>query len=323
MTGLGPDLDQLDDLRALYPQVRDHVARLVPDWPEARTALGQILDRPLTPLALLPLASAGAVGGDPALAVPVAAAWCVVNVSIRLFDDLQDQDRPRGYWAELGVPRASNLAAGLLALSYRVLGANTWPERRHRAVTQLWSDELIRLAAGQDADLRGDARTLDDYWRMIAEKNARAYAMACGCGALAATDEVDAVAACHGYGYQLGIGLQLLDDLEGLWQPDGAGDLAAGRLTLPVLYGLEVEHPRRAELEAVVGGGRLAAEVDRVRDILDAIGTRRFLMWAALRQRDRAFDALALLPPSAGKIALHAYGAMFFAPLEMSGPDPG
>ena len=93
---------------------------------------------------------------------------------------------------------------------------------------------------------------------------------------------------------------------------------------MPVLYGLEQDHPGRDRLRAIVTEGRLAAESSWVRSTLDDIGTRRFLLWSALQQRDRAFAALSALPASGGKTALMAYAAMFFAPVSaLLGPPPG
>ena len=303
----------LEDLRALYPAVRSHIRRHLPDhWPALRDSLSGMTES-LPALAILPLASAAAVGGDPRHAVPVTAAWMVFNVAYRLLDDLQDQDRPRGHWAELGVSRASNVASGLLVLGHRLLADSP----RLRSVLAVLDDEAVRIASGQDRDLLGQTRTLEDYWRTIEDKNGRIYAVACACGALAARDDAGLATACHQFGFHLGLGLQALDDLQGIWEPEGAGDLALGKVTLPLLYALQhAEDEPRRELEGYVARGALAEHAERVREILDAARARPFLVWTAVKERDLALEALERCPGAVGTAALRHFAALFFTDLD-------
>ena len=63
----------------------------------------------------------------------------------------------------------------------------------------------------------------------------------------------------------------------------------------------------------IVDGGRLCAEADRVRAILDAVGARDYLVWVALQERERALRALAPCSGEAGVAALTAYTTAIFA----------
>ena len=309
-------LDRIETFKELYPAVRERIREhLPPDWPEIERAMSTMLSG-LPPLAVLPLASAAATGGEPTRAIPFTAAWVVFNVAYRLLDDLQDQDRPDGYWAELGVPRASNVATALVLLGFELMGDNPWSKERERGIRELFCAEAMRVAAGQDRDLRGETHTLEAYWQTIEDKNARIYAVACACGALSACDEPALVEACHRYGFHLGLALQVFDDLQGLWAPEGEGDLAMGKITYPILYGLNHEHDRRDELQALVDRGRLGEEQERVREILDQIETRQFMAWTALQERDQALTALAPCPGQLGKQALTAFANVFFAHLD-------
>jgi geranylgeranyl diphosphate synthase type I len=144
-------------------------------------------------------------------------------------------------------------------------------------------------------------------------------ALACRLGVLTALDDPVLAEPYARFGRHMGNAAQLLDDLDGAFRPYGRGDLTTGRVTMAVLFGLTANHPARAELWAIVDGGRLAARADRVRAILEAIGTREFLLWSALQERQLALAALAELhdlrgeTAAAGRDALLAFADGLFA----------
>jgi geranylgeranyl diphosphate synthase, type I len=293
--GMGPGM-----FGSLLPEVRDVVRREAPrDWPELRLALGPVVDQPLGPRPTLPLAACAAVGGEPRAAREVAAAWEVVAQAGGILDDLQDGDRC-GLGARVGPGRAFNFSAALLAYGALLLSRAPLPSHRVLALQGEFHRETLHLLAGQDLDLTGRTGTLEGYWATITGKTARAFAWACGAGARCGTDDLAAVDACRGFGLHLGLALQVLDDLQGVWEPVGKGDLHAGKITLPLLYGLEMVHPGRDELREMVRERRLREEAGRVVELLDAIGTREFLVWTALQERDRSLAALAPLRPAGG-----------------------
>lgn len=284
------------------------------DWPELRQVLGSVGAHPLGPRPTLPLAACAAVGGDPRAAREAAAAWEVLAQAGGILDDLQDGDRS-GLGAQVGPGRAFNFSAALLAYGALLLSRAPLPPHRALALQQEFHRETLHLLAGQDLDLTGRTDTLDDYWATIAGKTARAFAWACGAGARCGTDDLAAVDACRRFGLHLGLALQVLDDLQGIWEPVGRGDLHAGKITLPLLYGLEMDHPGREELRGMLQEGRLQKEARRVVELLDAIGTREFLVWTALQERERSLAALAPLkaagsPDHPGVGALEDYATM-------------
>jgi geranylgeranyl diphosphate synthase type I len=290
-------------LTAFYQEIRARLAAAAGrcGWP----ALEAEVERHLTavelpPTLLLPIASAAAAGGDPARAVTAAAACGFLVASFRWFDDVQDRDRDDALWARLGTGRATNLAAAALTLAWRALAED---EATPRSALAAFGDYTVELARGQDRDLAGRAASLDDGLRTIEEKSGAAMALACRLGVLAALDDQGRAEPCARFGRHLGTTVQLLDDLDGAFHPYGLGDLATGKVTMAVLYGLTADHSARAELRAIVDGGRLAAEAGRVRAILEVIDTREFLLWSALEERRRALAALAELPRFPGETA--------------------
>lgn len=288
--------------------VRDYVARSVPSgWDELSRVLHPLVTESPGPLAVLPLASCAAVGGDPTDAVPVAAAWSVLNVTVRILDDLQDRDRPGALWEQIGADRAFNIAAAAYTFAHQLLVRAPWSADQYRRINAEFIGEALRLAGGQDRDLRGGPATIPECWRTMVEKNARAFALACAAGAMSGSTDPQLVDCCRRFGVHLGLALQLFDDFEGLWGTEEAGDLGLGKTTLPVVYGLTVEHPGRAELELLAQEGRLAERVELVRALLDAAGAREFVIWTALNERNLAAEAIAGCPGAAGVLVLTGY----------------
>lgn len=307
--------DQSNPLTKFFPEIRERIDALARAcaWPEFERQVARHLTRTqLPPHVILPLASAAAVGGKPERALPVAAACGFLIAATRWFDDAQDRDRQESLWRELGHGRAINLAAASLTVAWRALVEDR--EMPPEAM-QAFGRYSVTLARGQDVDLMNRAAgTIEDYWQLMRAKTGAAVALACEVGALAARpDRPEDAALCGSFGEHLGVLIQILDDLDGVFHPDGVGDLAAGKVTLPVLYGLAIDHDAREELDEIVHCGLLPACPERVLAILQTIDTREFLVWNALEERQRALECLDRLVPGeaeeteVGRAALRAF----------------
>ncbi|PAX54537.1 polyprenyl synthetase family protein [Brunnivagina elsteri] len=301
----------------LLPDVRDYIRQHLPlDWPELESLLGVVLNQPLGSLSTLPLASCVAVGGNPKQAIPVAAAWEMLCLAMRILDDVQDQDRPEGLWATVGLPRAINFGTAVYTMCYELLAKADWSPELYCIISRKLIQAGLQLSSGQDKDLRGETRSVEDYWQTIEGKNASAFAWACAAGALCGTNDTSLVEACRGYGYHLGLALQLFDDFEGTWETSGLTDLAQGKVTLPVIYGCNLAHEQREKLQFLVNSGQIAAYEFQIRNILDSINTRDFIIWAALKEREQALASLDPLPQQEGVTALVAYVSVIFTHVE-------
>ena len=304
------------ELNELYPQVRRTLDVALPtDWPGLRAAVGYLFDQPMRPEAILPLACCSAVAGQPVDAVPVSAAVVVGAASLRILDDLADCDRLGQLWRQVGVARAANYAAALQALMFELV--NQAPLKPHviRRVTRALARAYLAVAAGEDADLASQATTLDDYWLSMQWRTGRAYAAACVCGALVATNDAALVEACRGFGLHLGMAIHIFNDLDGIWSK-GAPDLAHSRLTLPVLYAASLEGASADELRLIVATGGLDASADRVVELLDRLETRSFLIWAALKEREQALASLAACTGQPGRNVMEAWATGMFGDLD-------
>ena len=294
---------KLDDINRLVPEVREGIRQLAGAcaWPAFESQVDRHLTRTSLPRhVILPLASAAAVGGQPRRALSTAVACAYLILASRWFDDLQDRDRPESLWSDLGMGRAINMGATALTVAWRALA-----EDKHlpNDALQAFGRRTVELAHGQELDLLSRvSRNLEEYWNVMRAKTGAAVALGCEVGALAARPDKPVQARiCGRFGEHAGTLLQILDDLDGVFHPDGLGDLRAGKATLPVLYGLAVNHGAREELAEIVHRRLLPDYADRTLTILDSIDTREFLVWCAFEERKHAFKALDELPSSTDK----------------------
>jgi geranylgeranyl pyrophosphate synthase len=305
-------------LTVLYSDIRASIeaAARACAWADFEREIARHLTRTrLPPHVVLPLASARAVGGAPRRALSVAVACAFLIASMRWFDDAQDRDRGESLCNELGTGRAVNMAAAALTVAWNVLAND---DALPPAVLHSFGRHTVVLAHGQDRDLQGGVpETLDDYWNLMRGKSGAALSLACEAGALAANPQDPSGAViCGRFGAHMGLAMQILDDLDGAFRPDGIGDIRAGKATLPVLYGLAVDHPGWAELHGIVSRGHLSARASRVCEILDAIDTREFLVWSAFEERKQALACVDELSARAsGRGQVDCQGLRDFADL--------
>jgi len=181
-----------------------------------------------------------ATSGDPAHAVPVAAAWHLLHCAAHLLDDVADEA-----CHSLEPAQAVNAAVTLIFLaqvSLTNLRQSQVEPERIVALVATFNAATTRMALGQAADLSWDedAATLDDYWRVAGAKTGEFVGLACRAGAMLGTQPQTEVDIYATFGYHLGLLVQLGDDFRALWTPRGRGDLTTAGRTLPVVYVLTV-----------------------------------------------------------------------------------
>ncbi|NKZ08797.1 polyprenyl synthetase family protein [Actinomadura latina] len=210
----------------------------------------------------LALLSARAAGAPCETALPGAVAVEFVHAFSLLHDDIMDGDRTRRHrpaaWTVFGPSAAILGGDALLALSEELLldehtrGAH-WAARALAAATQ-------RLISGQASDLgfeQRDGVSLDECVTMAADKTGALLACASSIGAMLGEGPTRLVTGLTGFGAEMGLAFQLVDDLLGIWgSPDTTGkpvlsDLRARKKSLPVVYALNAgtrDSERLAEL---------------------------------------------------------------------------
>ncbi len=248
----------------------------------------------------LALLSARAAGAPPETALPGAVAVEFVHAFSLLHDDIMDGDRTRRHrpaaWTVFGPSAAILGGDALLALSEELLldqhtrGAH-WAARALTAATQ-------RLISGQASDLGFEQRddvTLDECVAMAADKTGALLACASSIGAMLGEGPTRLVTALTGFGAEMGLAFQLVDDLLGIWgSPETTGkpvlsDLRARKKSLPVVYALNAGTPESARLAELYGKPDQPSE-DALREmarLVEAAGGRD---WASA-EADRRIAA--------------------------------
>jgi len=196
----------------------------------------------------LAVLSAEAAGADPVVALPAAAAVELIHNFSLLHDDVMDADierlnRPTA-WTVFGTAQTILAGSALMTLAIQLL--NDDGERGRRVLPTLLSS-VQELIHGQSEDLRLEGSQSTDLGQclaMEAGKTASLLACSASVGALAAGAGPQLVAALSGYGTELGMAFQLVDDVLGITgDPSRTGkssssDVRAGKCSAPIAAAL-------------------------------------------------------------------------------------
>lgn len=163
-----------------------------------------------------------------------------------------------------------------------------------------------------------DAHRLDqsreEYERRIFGKTASLFAGAAEMGSVLGGASEDHVAALRGFGADLGMAFQIVDDVldlregsQGLGKPAGQ-DLRQGTVTLPTMFyaaRLAPESPEAERLRGVVAGDLDGEEIDRLIDHIRASGVLDDAIAAAGSFADRARARLDVVSDPETRDLLH------------------
>jgi geranylgeranyl diphosphate synthase, type I len=219
-------------------------------------------------------------------------------------------------WSVWGVPQAINTGDGMYAasrLAVQRLRERSFPAERILDFACLIDQACVRVCEGQFLDITFEDRTdiTVERYRAMAAKKTGALIAACAEGAaVLATEDPQVREALSRFGDDFGQAFQAYDDLQGIWATTERtgklemNDLVKRKKTLPVVMAFEKASPRlRTELAALFAPpAPLAAEsVERIREILDELGTREQLESEIASHRTRALHALHGIGAMAGE----------------------
>ncbi len=253
----------------------------------------------------LVLLTAQGVGGDIAQALPAACAIELVHNFSLLHDDVMDRDPTRRHrptsWVVFGTGPAILAGDALLTMAFDVLGSIGTPNAG--SVLSVLSNALYELVDGQNADLSFEKQVdvgLSECVRMAAGKTGALLGGACGLGCLAGGGSQEQAEALSGFGQQLGLAFQFVDDLLGIWGNPGTtgkpvySDLINRKKSAPVVAALNsgTVHGRQfAELYR--GDGVLnEAELARAAALIESAGGRA---WAEAQAEESLARGLSFL----------------------------
>jgi octaprenyl-diphosphate synthase len=263
---------------------------------------------------ILTLATAGLCGYDGEGHIKLAAAVEFMHTATLLHDDVvDDSDMRRGKAAARVVfgNQASVLVGDfLLGQAFKMMvevGSLACLKVLSDAAAIIAEGEVMQLSAAKDTHTSEDA-----YLAVIRAKTAALFAAACEVGPILAGSPEEEIEACRGYGANLGIAFQLIDDAldyggsAAKLGKNVGDDFREGKITLPVVLSFrrgapaEREFWKRTLVRGETQDGDLEfaiATMKKHRAIEDTIERARH--YAAM-----ARDALELFPSSEWKRAL-------------------
>jgi len=172
---------------------------------------------------IIPSVSAALGATDPLLVQPFALAWGTLNAALRHLDHVQDGD----------IIDTSLLTSVPIAAQYNVLltyyllattflddlDGSAIPPTRLLRLRRLWSDCLLLVASGQQADLeqRHDTlrglEALERYQQLVQAKTGALFALAFGGTAMLLTDDQSTIEILYDAGTVYGMLVQFGDDI--------------------------------------------------------------------------------------------------------------
>lgn len=265
----------------------------------------------LRPLCVLLAARCGQ--GSTQAVLPLAAAVELVHSGTLLHDDVID----------LGELRRGEPAARVVYGNAASVYAGDWLliEALSRVHKTGDGETLGRLLSTIDEMIRGEAVQLEHRGRLVADravyfqviegKTAALFRWGLWAGARAGGLGPVEAEAIGSYGRELGLAFQLIDDaLDFAGDAHATGkslfaDLREGKLTFPLLLGLERDPSLSALLEGAIGGEALSAELaGQVLERLHAAGAIEDCRALAAAHSEKAVACLSALPESVAKQAL-------------------
>ncbi|MFM7172869.1 MAG: polyprenyl synthetase family protein [Caldilinea sp.] len=239
---------------------------------------------------LLCLMACQAVGGDPAQALPAAAAVEILHNFSLVHDDIEDGDVTRRHrptlWSVWGVPQAINAGDAMFALAFAALQRLSTTQvaaAQQLAALQLFTDTSVALTEGQHLDMHFEQRrqvSVAEYLHMIEGKTAALIGASVALGGLVGGDST--YVPLRRFGQSLGLAFQIQDDLLGIWGDPAVTGKAAGndilrrKKSLPLLHALN--DPLCGEaLHALLWSDRLTdADLPEALRLLEQAGARTY-----------------------------------------------
>jgi heptaprenyl diphosphate synthase len=306
------------DIAADLSDVESYMAQLLDEGPQAVRDVALHLLRAGGKRLRPALVLFGAKFGDYAYedVRPVAAAAELIHMATLAHDDVIDRAELRrgrptvhSLWGEHTAVLTGDY---LFAKAFSLLS-----EVRVGKVVGIMADVVYRMCSGEIAqNVQSRDRVLpneDQYLDRIAQKTAVFIAESCRAGAAATGAPLDVQQALYDYGYSMGMGFQIIDDLLDLTaEPKTLGkaigsDLRAHVITLPLIHGLR-QSQRRAELQTIAESTEVTGDsVNTAREILGQAGSFSYAEELAYRFIDtakRSIRPLIDVPAKASLLAM-------------------
>lgn len=240
----------------------------------------------------------------PERVVPVAAAVELIHMATLVHDDVVDGAALRRglptVHARWGARTSVLLGDFLFARAFSLLAASG-----DNRLVRIMADVVLRMSQGELQQLGAAfdlGRSEEQYLDQIDKKTATFIGECCRLGALLGGAREEQVEALRQFGYCVGMGFQIVDDIldltgdeRELGKPRGT-DLRSGVLTLPVLHALRQEGGAGPIRRRLAGGPPATAAVDEIARLVGSRGSFEYAYARARAYIDQARGWLARLP---------------------------
>ena len=251
---------------------------------------------------LLPSLCCQAAGGDPNVTNEIAGAWLLFYTAAHVFDSIEDQDQLEDTLAQWGPGVNINIATGLVISASSILNDLSQRENTREMAHELGQDffgSILAMASGQHADLVSRQLELKQWYEIAEAKSGSFFSLACRSGARLGTSDPNKIDSYSDYGFQLGIMLQILDDMEDLksvYDPESPILVDGIDCSLAVAYALDVlpDDEGRQLLNWIKTGSQ---ESNNVITILDECGAALYLRAELDRHRNLGLTSLEKAEP--------------------------
>lgn len=253
-------------------------------------------------------------GGNVEEISPIAVAVELIHTATIVHDDIIDKSTKRRSGPTVNAKWGDEVAilAGdlLFSRAFGMIGSH-----RNREVSEVFSQACTRLAEGEVLEAmhtRNYDMSEEVYLEVIERKTASLFEAAARSGALVGGGSGEEVEALARYGYYLGIGFQMTDDLldvtsveKTLGKPVGS-DIAQGKSTFVILHALRNCSPgeERKLKELLARSEKNKDEVEEVKSIVDSCGSVKYSRKRTEYFMGKAKKELRPLPPTPAKEAL-------------------
>ena len=285
----------------IYEVIQD-VVLVDLDWPEISELIAFRQAQNQNPLSApaygvtLPVLTCLAVGGKAAAAVPVASAWALLELAGHILDDLQDQDNEAALWADWPAAKSALISTTLLFAAQACLAELAVDTTAQSDIIRSLSQACMQGVRGQFIAPR--TTSLELYFRHLAAKAGITIAAVAYAGARTHTDNAETLQLIFDFGLNLGLLMQLNDDLRDLSTNSVANDLKRGYYSLPVLQALtQTEHSYYARLSQLLAAAApTEAIITEIVAILVDMGAFSLATSMARVYQKKALDCLEPFP---------------------------
>ena len=258
-----------------------------------------------------------ALGGEPASALPAAAAVELVHRSSQIHGDIQNGVPERNgrltVWWTWGPAQAINAGDGMHALArlslLRLADRELTPEQAFRSASTL-DAAALRYCEGQFLNLTYQERvdiTQEAYLEALESRWAALMGCAAQLGAQMASAGEGAEQAMARYGIKLGAASHVRDDVTRLWGPaletlQQSGDLLNKRKSLPIVFALRnaTGAERRTLGDVYFKRVMEPEDLGKILEVLERLGAKEFAQEKADELCREAIEALNDAEASAG-----------------------